>query len=192
MHEQTNLFRLCSHHTRGSPCCRQDGSLSNTFRLFWYPASTTHIYGWQAAQHVAQARQQVADLLHCSPSEIIWTSGATESNNLAIQGVFFKQTDRNHLITSPTQHKSVLDTCKFLRDHHGARLTLLKPKPNGLIDLAELEAAIGPDTCLVSLMHVNNEIGVVQDLQAIGEIAHRHGALYHVDAGKAQANSPST
>jgi len=167
-------------------CLLQTGRFGN-------PASSTHTYGWEASQAVGQARKQVADLLHCSPAEIIWTSGATESNNLAIKGAYLGQTGKNHnnhIIILATEHKSVLDTCKFLRDVHGARLSILKPQPNGQVNLAELEAQITPETCLISIMHVNNEIGVVQDLAAISAIAQRHGVLFHVDAAQSAGKLP--
>ncbi len=164
-------------------CLLQTGRFGN-------PASSSHTYGWEASQAVGLARKQVADLLHCSPAEIIWTSGATESNNLAIKGAYLGQTAKNHLITFATEHKSVLDTCKFLREVHGARLSILNPLPNGQVDLAALEAAITPETCLISLMHVNNEIGVVQDLAAVSALAQRHGVLFHVDAAQSAGKLP--
>lgn len=164
-------------------CLTQTGRFGN-------PASSTHIYGWEAAQAVGKARKQVADLIGCLPAEVIWTSGATESNNLAIKGSYFGQTGKKHLITLASEHKSVLDTCKFLRDIHGAELTLLKPQSNGRVDLAQLEAEIRPETVLISIMHVNNETGVVQDIQAIGELAQRHGVLFHVDAAQSAGKLP--
>lgn len=157
---------------------------------FGNPASSTHVYGWEALQAVGKARKQVADLLNCSPAEIIWTSGATESNNLAIKGAFEGQTEKNHLITLTTEHKSVLDTCKFLEKSRGANLTLIKPQCTGRVDLAALEAAITDKTLLISIMHINNEIGVVQDLQAIADIAQRHGVLFHVDAAQSAGKLP--
>jgi cysteine desulfurase len=164
-------------------CLTQAGCFGN-------PASSTHVYGWEAQQAVRKARKHVADLLNCSLAEIIWTSGATESNNLAIKGAFFGQSGKNHLISLPSEHKSVLDSCKFLKDQQRAELTLLKPKCSGRVDLTELEAAITPQTFLISIMHVNNEMGVVQDLQAIGEIAHRYGVLFHVDAAQSVGKLP--
>lgn len=164
-------------------CLTQTGRFGN-------PASITHVYGWEASQAVGMARKQVADLLNCLPAEIIFTSGATESNNLAIKGAFFGQGDKNHLITLATEHKSVLDSCKFLRDTHGANLTILRPQSNGRVDLAELEAQITPQTVLISIMHVNNEIGVVQDLAAISATAQRHGVLFHVDAAQSAGKLP--
>jgi len=164
-------------------CLTQTGRFGN-------PASSTHVYGWEASQAVGKARKQVADLLGCLPAEVVWTSGATESNNLAIKGAFWGQSGKNHLITLSTEHKSVLDSCKFLRDTHGAQLTILKPQSNGRVDVAELEAAITPQTILISIMHVNNEIGVIQDLAAISAIAQRHGVLFHVDAAQSTGKLP--
>lgn len=149
---------------------------------FGNPGSSTHRYGWEASQAVGKARKQVADLLGCQPAEIIWTSGATESNNLAIKGAFEGQPDKNHIITLSTEHKAVLDTCKYLERAQGAKLTILNPRASGRVDLAELEAAITPQTLLISIMHVNNEVGVVQDLAAISAVAQRHRVLFHVDA----------
>jgi cysteine desulfurase len=164
-------------------CLTQTGCFGN-------PASSTHIYGWEAQQAVGKARKQVAELLNCLPADVIWTSGATESNNLAIKGTFFGQSSKSHLITLVSEHKSVLDTCKFLRDYHGAELTLLKPQSNGRVNMAELEAAIKSDTLLISIMHVNNELGVIQDIQAIGEMAHQYGVLLHVDAAQSAGKLP--
>lgn len=157
---------------------------------FGNPASSTHVYGWEAAQAVEKARKHLAELLVCSPDEIIFTSGATESNNLAIKGAFEGALGKKHLITLGTEHKSILDSCQFLQAVHGARLSVLKPQASGRVDLAELEAAITPETCLISLMHVNNEIGVVQDLAQISAIARRHGVLFHVDAAQSVGKLP--
>lgn len=158
---------------------------------FGNPASNTHAYGWDADDAVSKSRRQVAALIGAKPSEIIWTSGATESNNLAIKGAYFGQTGKkNHIITVATEHKAVLDTCRFLEKHHGVKVTFMKPQCNGLIDLAALRAAITPETLLISVMHVNNEIGVVQDIQAISALAKEKDVLFHVDAAQSAGKLP--
>jgi cysteine desulfurase len=152
--------------------------------IFGNAASRSHEYGWKADDAVSLARQQVADLIHADPKEIVWTSGATESNNLAIKGVaHFYHKKGKHIVTCKTEHKAVLDTCRQL-EREGFEVTYLDPEPNGLIDLGKLEAALRDDTILVSIMHVNNEIGVVQDLKAIGEITRKRGILLHSDAAQ--------
>jgi len=152
--------------------------------LFGNAASRSHQYGWSAEEAVETARKQVADLINADPKEIVWTSGATESDNLAIKGVAeFYAKKGKHIITSKTEHKAVLDTCRHL-ERFGYEVTYLDPEPNGLIDLVKLEAAMRPDTILVSIMHVNNEIGVVQDIQKIGELTRSKGVLFHVDAAQ--------
>jgi len=151
---------------------------------FGNPASRSHEYGWVADDAVKLARQQVADLISADPREIVWTSGATESDNLAIKGAaHFYQKKGKHIITCKTEHKAVLDTCRQL-EREGFEVTYLDPESNGLIDLTKLEAAMRDDTVLVSIMHVNNEIGVVQDIQAIGELTRSRGVLFHVDAAQ--------
>ncbi len=157
---------------------------------FGNPASVTHAYGWNASTAVEKARAQVAALVHAEPKEIIWTSGATESDNLAIIGAarFYHRKGR-HIITCKTEHKAVLDACKYL-EGQGFEVTYLTPQSNGLIDLTDLEKAIRPDTILVSLMHVNNEIGVIQDIKAMGEITRRHGIVFHVDAAQSAGKIP--
>lgn len=148
------------------------------------PASRSHPYGWNAEEAVERARQQVADLVGADAKEIIWTSGATESDNLAIKGAaHFYQKKGKHVITCATEHKAVLDPCRQL-ERDGFEVTYLTPEPNGLIDLAKLEAAVRPDTVLVSIMHVNNEIGVIQDIAAIGELTRPRGIVFHVDAAQ--------
>ncbi len=157
---------------------------------FGNPASTTHPYGWDAAVAVAKARQQVADLVGADPSEIIWTSGATESDNLALMGAArFYQHKGKHIVTCKTEHKAVLDSCQQL-EREGFEVTYLTPQANGLIDLTDLEQALRPDTLLVSIMHVNNEIGVVQDIAAIGQITRSRGVLFHVDAAQSAGKLP--
>jgi len=151
---------------------------------FGNPASRSHVFGWNAEAAVEKARQQVASLVNCDPKEIVWTSGATESNNLAIKGAaHFYSKKGKHLITLKTEHKAVLDTCRQL-EREGFEVTYLEPMDNGLVDLDVLKATIREDTVLISIMHVNNEIGVIQDIQAIGEIARENKVILHVDAAQ--------
>lgn len=157
---------------------------------FGNPASRSHVFGWRAEEAVEEARAQVAALIHADPKEIVWTSGATESDNLAIKGVaHFYGKKGKHIITCKIEHKAVLDTCRQL-ERDGFEVTYLDPQPDGLIDLAKLEAAIRSDTILVSLMHVNNEIGVIQDLAAIGGLARAKGVLFHCDAAQSAGKVP--
>jgi len=148
------------------------------------PASRSHKFGWQAEEAVDIARNQVADLLNADPREIVFTSGATESNNLAIKGAanFYKKKGK-HIITCKTEHKAVLDTCREL-ERQGFEVTYLYPETNGLIDLNKLAAAMRDDTILVSIMHVNNEIGVIQDIAEIGELCRSRKIIFHVDAAQ--------
>ena len=158
-------------------CLTYDGNFGN-------PASRSHVFGWNAEAAVEKARQQVASLVNCDPKEIVWTSGATESNNLAIKGAaHFYSKKGKHLITLKTEHKAVLDTCRQL-EREGFEVTYLEPMDNGLVDLDVLKATIREDTVLISIMHVNNEIGVIQDIQAIGEIARENKVILHVDAAQ--------
>ena len=151
---------------------------------FGNPASRSHAFGWTAEEAVEQARQHVADLLNCDPREIVWTSGATESDNLAIKGAaHFYRKKGNHIITLKTEHKAVLDTCRQL-EREGFEVTYMDPEENGLLDLEKLKAAITDQTILISIMHVNNEIGVIQDIEAIGEIARERRIIFHVDAAQ--------
>lgn len=154
------------------------------------PHSRTHLYGWEAEEGVEMAREQVASLVGANPKEIIFTSGATESNNLAIKGVagFYKD-KKNHIITTQTDHKCVLDSCRVLQQR-GFEVTYLPVRPNGLIDLEQLQEAIRPDTALVSVMAVNNEIGVVQPLKEIGEICRASKVFFHTDAAQAVGKIP--
>jgi cysteine desulfurase len=153
--------------------------------LFGNPASRSHSYGWTAEEAVENARANVAQLVNCDPKEIVWTSGATESNNLAIKGAAqFYKTKGKHLITQRTEHKAVLDTMREL-ERQGFEVTYLDVQENGLIDLAAFEAAIRPDTILASIMAVNNEIGVIQPLAQLGELCRARGVLFHVDAAQA-------
>jgi cysteine desulfurase len=153
---------------------------------FGNPASRSHAYGWEAEKAVEEARENVAALVNADPKEIVWTSGATESNNLAIKGAahFYAGTKGKHLITVMTEHKAVLDTMREL-EREGFEVTYLTPEPNGLVDLEKFKAAIRPDTVLASVMFVNNEIGVIQDIAAIGEICRSKGVIFHVDAAQA-------
>ena len=153
---------------------------------FGNPASRSHRFGWEAEAAVEEAREQVAALVNADPKEIIWTSGATESNNLAIKGAahFYGSTKGRHLITVKTEHKAVLDTMREL-ERQGFQVTYLDVQENGLIDLGVFKAALRPDTSLVSVMFVNNEIGVVQPIAEIGEICRDKGILFHVDAAQA-------
>lgn len=153
---------------------------------FGNPASQSHHYGWDAARHIATSRQHVANLIHANPQEIIWTSGATESNNLALKGTLDQYKNQNkHIITSKIEHKAVLDTCADL-ENLGFEVTYLQPEfGTGLIHPEQVKQAIQPNTVLISLMMVNNEIGTLTDIQTIGNIAHQHQILFHVDAAQA-------
>jgi cysteine desulfurase len=151
---------------------------------FGNPASRSHSFGWTAEAAVDLARQQIADLVNADPREIVWTSGATESDNLAIKGAaHFYRKKGNHIITVKTEHKAVLDTCRQL-EREGFDVTYLDPMENGLIDMDTLKAAITDQTILISVMHVNNEIGVIQDIEAIGELAREKRIIFHVDAAQ--------
>jgi cysteine desulfurase len=162
---------------------------------FGNPASRSHHFGWEAEKLVDEARNNVAALINADAKEIVWTSGATESNNLAIKGAaHFHKQKGNHIITLKTEHKAVLDTCRQL-EREGFEVTYLDVMPNGLVDHAVFEAAITDKTILASVMHVNNEIGVIQDLNAIGTICRKHGVIFHVDgaqsAGKVEIDMQS-
>ncbi|MGK7914713.1 MAG: cysteine desulfurase family protein [Prochloraceae cyanobacterium] len=157
---------------------------------FGNPSSIIHAYGWETEAAVKQARATIAEAIGATPEEIVFTSGATEANNLAIKGVaeaYFSQ--GRHIITLQTEHKAVLDPCRYLQSL-GFEVTFLSVQPDGLIDLPQLEQAIRPDTILVSLMAANNEIGVLQPIAAIGEICHQHQVLFHTDAAQAIAKIP--
>jgi len=153
--------------------------------------SRTHAYGWESEEAVEKARKQIADMISADPKEIIFTSGATESNNIAVKGVarFYKDTKR-HVITSTIEHKCVLDSCRAL-EMEGFQVTYLPVKSNGLIDMAELEAAIRPDTCLVSIMTVNNEIGVLQPVDEIGRLCRSKKVFFHTDAAQSVGKLPT-
>jgi len=157
---------------------------------FGNPASSSHVFGWDADVAVKNARKQVADLINADPREIVWTSGATEANNLAIKGAaHFNVRKGKHIVTSKTEHKAVLDTCRQL-EREGFEVTYLDPMDNGLIDLEVLKAALRDDTTVVSIMHVNNEIGVIQDIAAIGEICRERKIIFHVDAAQSTGKCP--
>ena len=160
-----------------SECLLAEGNFGN-------PASRSHKYGWEAEEAVELARRQVADLIHADPREIVWTSGATESDNLAIKGVMhFYKTKGKHLITSRIEHKEVLDTCSHL-EREGFEVTYLEPGSDGIVTPDQVAKAIREDTVLVSIMHVNNEIGVVNDIAAIGEVCRARKVFFHVDAAQ--------
>ncbi|MEO6317132.1 MAG: IscS subfamily cysteine desulfurase [Chitinophagaceae bacterium] len=159
-------------------------------RLFGNAASRNHVYGWQAKEAVDYAREQVAGLIGAAPQEIIFTSGATEADNLAIKGVFEMYKGKgNHIITAGTEHKAVLDTCRHL-EKLGAAVTVLDVETDGRIDLAALEAAIQPTTILIAIMYANNETGVIQPVQAISAVAKKHGVLFFSDAAQAAGKIP--
>ncbi|MEI6409596.1 MAG: IscS subfamily cysteine desulfurase [Bacteroidota bacterium] len=154
-------------------------------------ASRSHQFGWEAEDAVDYAREQIAKLLNCEDKEIIFTSGATESNNLALKGIFEMYAKKgNHIITAQTEHKAILDTCKHL-EKQGAEVTYLKVQENGLVDPAAVEAAIKPNTILVSLMWANNESGVIQPMREIAQICEKHGVLFHSDATQAVGKIPT-
>jgi len=157
---------------------------------FGNAASRNHSYGWVAEEAVEKARKQVASLINASPKEIVFTSGATESNNLAIKGAAEMYAEKgNHIITAATEHKSVLDTCKRL-EKRGFRVTYLPVRPDGLIDLDQLRDSITDKTILVSIMYGNNEIGTIQDIRTIGQICHEKGVLFHTDGTQAAGKIP--
>jgi cysteine desulfurase len=155
--------------------------------LYGNPHSRTHAYGWETDKGIEEAREHIAKLIGADPKEIIFTSGATESNNMSIKGVarfFGRSGKKKHIITTQTEHKCVLDSCRHLQDE-GFDVTYLPVKNNGLVDMAELEAAIRPDTALVSIMAVNNEIGVIQPLEEIGKLCRLKKVFFHSDAAQA-------
>ncbi len=157
---------------------------------FGNPASRSHAYGWKAEELVETARKQVADLINADEREIIWTSGATESNNLAIKGAAqFYQRKGRHIITSKIEHKAVLDTCRQL-EREGFEVTYLDPDKQGSISVDKVQAAIRPDTCVVSIMHANNEIGTIQDIMAIGKLTREKDIIFHVDAAQTVGKIP--
>ena len=158
---------------------------------FGNPASRSHPFGWEAEAAVEEAREQVARLVNADPKEIVWTSGATESNNLAIKGAahFYASTKGRHIITVATEHKAVLDTCKEL-EREGYEVTYLEPQENGLITLDQFKAALRKDTVVATVMAVNNEIGVIQPIAELGELCRANGTIFHVDAAQATGKMP--
>ena len=159
-------------------------------KVFGNAASRNHQFGWEAEQAVDKAREQIAKLIGCTPKEIIFTSGATESNNLAIKGIAEMYREKgNHIITQVTEHKAVLDTCKKL-ERQGYEVTYLPVETDGLVSLEKLAAAITPKTILVTIMYANNEIGVIQPIEAIGKMCHEKGILFHTDAVQAVGKIP--
>ena len=181
-------FPIYLDYSSTSPCDpRVAAKMAECLTLeanFGNPASRSHKFGWKAEEAVENARKQVADLLNCDPREIVWTSGATESDNLAIKGVaHFYVKKGKHIITSKIEHKAVLDSCRQL-EREGFEVTYLDPDSTGIVSPEMVAAAIRPDTTLVSLMHVNNEIGVINDIEAIGKVTREHGVIFHVDAAQ--------
>ena len=157
---------------------------------FGNAASRTHLYGWTAEEAVANARKQVAKVLNANPKEVVFTSGATEANNLAIKGLFEKLSHKGkHIVTVTTEHKAILDTCHHI-EQLGGEVTYLTPSPDGLLTPQQVAAALRPDTILVSVMYANNEIGVIQPISEIADIAHQAGALLHTDATQAVGKLP--
>ncbi|KQP43419.1 IscS subfamily cysteine desulfurase [Pseudorhodoferax sp. Leaf274] len=183
----TPHFPIYMDYSATNPCDERvvDAMIPWLREHFGNPASRSHAWGWEAEAAVEKAREHVAALIGADPREVIWTSGATESDNLAIKGAaqFYKGKGK-HIITVKTEHKAVLDTCREL-ERQGFEVTYMDVQPDGLLDLAAFEAAIRPDTILASVMFVNNEIGVVQDIAAIGEICRAKGVVFHVDAAQA-------
>ena len=187
-------FPIYLDYSSTSPCDpRVAAKIAECLTLeanFGNPASRSHKFGWKAEEAVENARKQVADLLNCDPREIVWTSGATESDNLAIKGAaHFYSKKGKHIITSKIEHKAVLDSCRQL-EREGFEVTYLDPDSTGLISPERVAAAIRPDTTLVSLMHVNNEIGVINDIEAIGKVTREHGVIFHVDAAQSTGKLP--
>ena len=179
-------------HNATTPCDPRvvDAMIPYFTQAFGNAASRNHPFGWQAEEAVDYAREQVAKLIGADPKEIIFTSGATEADNLAIKGVYEMYAQKgNHIITMNIEHKAVLDTCKHL-EKQGAEVTYLKVQENGLINLQELEAAMRPTTILVAIMYANNEIGVIQPMKEISAIAKKHGALVFSDATQAVGKVP--
>jgi cysteine desulfurase len=158
--------------------------------LYGNPHSRTHAYGWETEKAIDEARSHISDLIGADPKEIIFTSGATEANNMVIKGVArFYKAKKRHIVTSQTEHKCVLDSCKHLQQE-GFEVTYLPVQKNGLVDLEELKAAIRPDTSLVSIMAVNNEIGVIQPMEEIGKICRKKNVFFHTDAAQAVGKIP--
>ena len=189
---QTPHFPIYLDYSATNPCDPRvvDAMIPWLREHFGNPASRSHAWGWEAEAAVEKAREQVAQLIGADPREIVWTSGATESNNLALKGAahFYKGKGK-HIITVKTEHKAVLDTVREL-ERQGFEATYLEPGPNGLITIEQLTAAIRPDTILVSVMWVNNEIGVIQPIEQIGELCRSKGIIFHSDAAQATGKTP--
>ena len=189
---QTPHFPIYMDYGATTPCDPRvvDAMVPWLYEHFGNAASRSHAWGWEAEKAVETAREQVADLIGADPREIVWTSGATESDNLAIKGAaqFYKSRGK-HLITVKTEHKAVLDTMREL-ERQGFEVSYLDVQENGLLDLEVLKAAIRPDTILISVMFVNNEIGVIQDIPAIGALCREKGIIFHVDAAQATGKTP--
>ena len=184
---ETPHFPIYMDYSSTNPCDPRvvDAMIPWLREHFGNPASRSHAWGWEAEAAVEKAREQVADLIGADPREIVWTSGATESNNLAIKGAAqFYKTKGKHIITVKTEHKAVLDTFREL-ERQGFEATYLEVQADGLLDIEALKAAIRPDTILVSVMFVNNEIGVIQDVAAIGSLCREKGIIFHTDAAQA-------
>ncbi len=190
--DATPHFPIYLDYSATTPCDPRvvDAMIPWLREHFGNPASRSHAWGWEAEAAVETARTQVADLIGADPREIVWTSGATESNNLALKGAaqFYKSKGK-HIITVKTEHKAVLDTCREL-ERQGFEVTYLDVQEDGLVNLDAFKAAIRPDTILASVMFVNNEIGVIQDIAAIGNICREHGIIFHVDAAQATGRIP--
>lgn len=185
-------FPIYLDHNATTPCDPRvvEAMIPYFTNNFGNAASRNHPFGWQAEEAVDYAREQVAKLIGADPKEIIFTSGATEGDNLAIKGVFEMYASKgNHIITCNIEHKAVLDTCKHI-EKEGGEVTYLKVQPNGLIDLAELEAAIRPTTILIAIMYANNEIGTIMPVKEISAIARKHGVLFFTDAVQAVGKIP--
>ena len=184
---ETPHFPIYMDYSATNPCDPRvvDAMIPWLREHFGNPASRSHAWGWEAEAVVEKAREQVAALIGADPREIVWTSGATESNNLALKGAaHFYKTKGKHIITVKTEHKAVLDTCREL-ERQGFEVSYLDVQADGLLDLEVLKAAIRPDTILVSVMFVNNEIGVIQDIAAIGALCREKGVIFHSDAAQA-------
>jgi cysteine desulfurase len=164
-----------------SDCLLVEGNFGN-------PASRSHVYGWRAEESVEEARTQVARLINADPREIVWTSGATESDNLALKGAA-EGASRRHIVTSSVEHKAVLDTCKYL-ESRGYEVTYLDPGANGIVDPGQVQQALRQNTLIVSIMHVNNETGMINDIAAIGALCRAAGVLMHTDAAQSAARVP--
>ena len=185
--DSTPHFPIYMDYSATNPCDERvvEAMIPWLRNHFGNPASRSHAWGWEAEAAVEKARAQVADLIGADPREIVWTSGATESNNLAIKGAaHFYQSRGKHIITVKTEHKAVLDTCREL-ERQGFEVTYLDVQADGLVNLDAFTAAIRPDTILASVMFVNNEIGVIQDIAALGAVCREKGVVFHVDAAQA-------